>query len=58
MFSPVPVELVAHSAELVGINNAQNTKYSKTKTFEPQTDLSQFTGAVKNIEDMIDHLAG
>ena len=58
MFSPVPVELVAHSAELVGINIAQNTKYSKTKTFEPTTDLSQFTGAVRNIEDMIDTLAG
>jgi len=57
MFSPVPVELVAHSAELVGINIAQNTKYSKTKTFEPTTDLSQFTGAVKNIEDMVDNVA-
>jgi len=57
MFSPVPAELTAYSAELVGINVAQNTKYSKTKTFEPQTELNQFTGAVRNIEDMIDHLA-
>lgn len=58
MFSSVPVELVAHSAELVGINVAQKTKFSKTKTFEPLTDLSQFTSAVQNIEDMIDSLAG